>query len=330
MCDVTPDNRKVARQRAVVDEYGRIEGPEEWVVVGDARGTVIARCALCGDLKKLVHGHIIPAWAERMMTEGVGVGTARNGRVKYEITRRHAEYLMCESCDNYVGEGERYLAHLCRGRVEDLNVIGASVQEADLTGLNTRLILRGLLGVLFKVHLSRSTIHSRDIMDESLANRLPMRLLHDDYPNHCYSATATKWMLNPKFPGFPRDSLRASIRRGHNSVLGRVTMGGVSFDIFLQNPHVVERFGVSRSYSLTPYGQWSWMVGGLNESFADVARINGNLEHLNVEVDEETFGSYREAFTSESSCPCDLTPSLPARECCAGGRWLPQNFLGAE
>src|SRR4051812_5521414 len=55
---------------------------------------------------------------------------------------------------------ENYLARLCRGAAKDLSAIGVELtQGPGLSGVDRRLVMRALLGIVLKSHWSASPGH---------------------------------------------------------------------------------------------------------------------------------------------------------------------------
>lgn len=119
-------------------------------------GGVDGACGLCGLEKTLRLSHIVPRWMYKWAkAEGTIVGDYKTLgiRTAEEDGRKH--YLLCDACEQYLGESENYVAILQdEGRGADRAARGLCFHDDErVTGLDYDLILRFLTSIALKASL---------------------------------------------------------------------------------------------------------------------------------------------------------------------------------
>ena len=123
------------------------------------RGGITGQCLLCGTVKPLRLGHIVPRWLYKWVKrEGKIIGDYKTLKICAEEQDGRKHYLLCDSCEQFFGEAEAYVALL---QDEDLQhkwpAVGLrQIKQNLIEGINYDLVLRFLLGVAFKAHHAES------------------------------------------------------------------------------------------------------------------------------------------------------------------------------
>jgi hypothetical protein len=119
-------------------------------------GGVTGTCGLCGIESVLRLSHIVPSWAYQWMKrEGAVVGSLPSRGVVTQRQDGTKHYLLCEVCEQHLGQAEAYVAAFSRGTRADLDRLGVMVGDGPTVyGLNLAMVYRCLLGILIKAHYS--------------------------------------------------------------------------------------------------------------------------------------------------------------------------------
>ncbi|GAA2911321.1 hypothetical protein Acy02nite_89930 [Actinoplanes cyaneus] len=261
--------------------------------------------------------HIAPKWAYKWMkSEGGVIGTARQGTVSFRKQDGDKHYLLCASCEDFLGKAEDYLSRLTRGTSADLASIGVTLGRGPtLAGINHTLITRGLLGILYKVHYARAAPYDQIRLDQPLIERLRTRILNDDYPDHSLLVVATKWMAGTDLQGAnPKSIVIAELLdRPGGAKIFDLFMGGWSWSIVISSAK--NYLKGMEEFTLRPNGSWRLMFGdlALHRYFAkpDPAEEYPEMAGMFKVHPDEDWSS----FAPNAPCPCGLG-SLDFGACC--------------
>lgn len=220
----------------------------------DVRATgVSGRCALCGNERRLRLSHIVPRWAHQWMKkEGVPIREPNIYEAGYKVQDGSKHYLLCDECEQHLGQAEQYLSLLARGTRADLKRADVGTLPGPiLVGVNNTLVMRGLLGILYKLHFARS---KRIALDGRFVSRLRDRLLNDDYPRHSLYLAATKW-LSCKWPDInPRAIVTFELTNSPKFL--DLLMGGMSWTLAIASPGRLLKDKVVSECLLRPGEPW--------------------------------------------------------------------------
>lgn len=130
------------------DAHGDLLGSDVRV-----NGGVLGDCPLCAQRLTLRLSHIVPRWMYRFAkAEGVMFGVYPSLGVLAASQDGEKHYLLCDSCEQYLGVAENYLQTLMHGRAESRSAAGIQPVGEAFDGVDYRTIQRALLGILFKAH----------------------------------------------------------------------------------------------------------------------------------------------------------------------------------
>lgn len=268
---------------------------------------VVEPCALCGLTKKLQLSHIVPAWAIRMF-EGKGIvyGSAEGGKLKYRRQDGSKFYLLCESCEQWLGQAEDYLSLLSRGSRDEMLARGITIYDGGfLTGVERSLIIRGLLGIIFKSHFSPNASHTTVKLDRRQLVRFRQRLIRDDYPADSFGIKAIKWMSYADDRIHVRDMISVFQYSKGRTKQVHLMFGGISYFVDL-HPGSADPSQLPLS-SPTNDGKWNILIGDASQSvhitknhFPDAVQLPDSYSVLD--------------YDSSKRCPCGLPGNYG--DCC--------------
>jgi len=231
----------------------------------------VGTCRLCATNGNLRLSHVVPKWAYRWMKLEGGVhGSLKEQTIWYAEQDGDKHYLLCDTCEQYLGEAERYLSLLARGTAQDLQRINVEIRHNKngipiLHGVNTRLVMRGTLGILYKIHFSDSALFAKYKFDELLIRSLSKRIQNDNYPSHSIRLFATKWLAAGDLKGNPKAMMFPElIVDPDRPKVFDLLMGGWSWSLVLGNRHRGEVSQVIRNYYLSESEPWPIMVGDIS------------------------------------------------------------------
>lgn len=287
----------------------------------DRKERVVRECQLCGRVEPLLLGHVAPRWAALWTrSEGYVLGSYRSLGVETKTQDYPKHYLFCRDCEQRLGEAENYLSRLTRGTKDDLSRVGASVSlvngEPNLTGVNRRLLLRGLAGIALKLHLAPHSLYRRWTLSRSEATALSAAILEDDYPDARFAVYAQKLMSRLVPDANPRTSLYLAFTRRHGGVIANLTFAGMAWALFLGPAHRIRAEFDAADMPLIFAEGTPWIINP-SEWAADPMVMGGQAFELGQMTDGPPIGS-------QDSCPCGLDSTFA--DCCAD-RWLPGSAL---
>jgi hypothetical protein len=291
-----------------------IAGRRILVAGSDAKQTTYGTCILCGTYAQLELGHVVPRWAGKWLKdEGYVLGKYDSLGVHTRSQDIEKHYMMCRTCENFLGAAEGYLANIVRGTREELAARSIALhRETDelvrLDSVDSTLALRALLGVLFKAHMSPHHIFRHIRLPAWALSEVLAALKQDVYLRSRFSVIALK-IVNLTVPDVnPRARIEAELRTFGPGVGAALRFGGFSFFVHVG---AVDRFELEdKMPSLRP-GETEWRIGIgefvyepgiLPEDAFDVPRVPGRY------------------LSATDRCPCGLDRDFS--QCCQG-RWLP-------
>ena len=274
----------------------------------------MGRCGLCGLPKTLLLSHIAPRWAfQWMKREGSVSGSVLRLGVEYAEQDGNKHYLLCRTCEQWLGDAEEYLARITKGRPDDLSKIGVTLtQGPGLEGVNYDMVMRALAGIALKGHLAPSPPFTHFRLPWKLANRLRRQILAGEFPSpEMGIVRAWKW-LGAYIPGAnPRALLFPSLRRAHHGAwILDLEMAGWQWTVALADGAKTLR-EMSEVMPLYRRGD-SWLYTPVVD-MTDNVRINHGQ---NWKVGPQTGDRWSEVDL-DGPCPCGLG-ERPFRSCC---RW---------
>lgn len=276
-----------------------------------ATGGVEGECRLCGATGQLRLSHVVPKWAYRWMkAEGSVMGSIRSKNVTTESQDGPKHYLLCDPCEQRLGDAENYVATFTRGRKADLDTIGVGVADGPtITGLDTDKLFRCLLGILIKGHFSDSSPFETIKLDRHRLRQLRRRVLEDDYDTVTIAAIATRWVSCLE-PGVnPRAMMFASTHRIDGSHWFSAMMGGIEWLVRYDGGRL--RSPELRQYEL-PADPGRIMVGEIFE----YRNVNHGVFHPSDVSSRPPWLDHPDALP----CPCGLSDDTSA-DCC-GDVWV--------
>lgn len=308
-----PRRRTVRSQALGGDSVGDVE-------LGHERISEMTEgmCVLCGSVGQLMYGHIIPAWAHRMMT-GRGRGTGGGLQYSYVAGGDAKEYLLCGPCEQRLGTGENYLRQISVGTNEALGQAHLEVADGGLLhGINAALVARAVLGVLFKAHHAGSVLYQSVRLDDRIAVRLTERLLRDDYPPHFYDISVAKlWdIAGSGFP--PRDHQAVSVWKSSQTVDFGMVFGGLLISGTLLGQPPRAPIGATPFMALRARRPLNVVVTDVQESpfLQSLLGISGRAPTPPRLIDTSEF---------DGGGPCPCGGRLTFTDCCRG-RWYPSEI----
>lgn len=273
-------------------------------------GPVDGYCALCLQRTNLRLSHILPKWAYKTLKDEGAVITHRQPEgTKYRSQDGTKHYLLCADCEQYLGEGERYLKDVSTGTPEKLEQLGIRLRSLGrhtfaLHGIDAALIRRALLGMAVKVHHAPS--YRTRIKNPDRLNDLRRRVAHDDY-SHISQPVGMKWMED--IPGInPMGHTMAQLQMNRR--------GGIDFHTKLGGIEWFAQLGDNKNH----VGPWEFldrppikvMVGDISGSFLLFPDASEDDDHK-----PPACCSARET----DRCPCGSSRTFAV---CCSGVWCDQ------
>lgn len=300
------EQRRQARPRV-------LSGPAGAVVMGsDLRVTgATGACHLCEREGGLLLSHVAPRWGFcYLKQEGGVIGSIRTKGIRFQSQDGPKHYLLCGSCEQYLGEAESYLALLSRGNPSELEQHRVCLRPgAVLQGVNARLVRRAVLGVLLKAHFATSSEFNSISLDPVFLPALRRRLLRDEYTSATHPVLATRWMSCEAPGANPRAMVVATLKSDNRYVLFDLMLGGWSWTVVLRGQNYVRRALPSfREQSFLNESAW---VISLGELAISNAVVGGDQVLRRAGPAPKGWKTWPPA----SHCPCGT--GLTFAECCA-------------
>lgn len=291
-----------------------IAGKRLYIAGSDVRQTTHDLCILCGKHAQLELGHIVPRWAGKWLKdEGYVLGKYDSIGVRTRSQDIEKHYMMCRTCENFLGVGEGYLASIVRGAPSDLAGRRISLhREGDdlvrLDNVDAGLVMRAVMGVVFKAHMSPHHVFTRVRLPGWALSELLEALRDDTYPRDRFAIFAIK-VMNLTVPGAnPRARIDAELRDFAPGVGAVLRFGGF---VFVAHIGAVNRFPLESDVKTMREGDKSMWIGVGEFSYEPGILPADAFELPRVPT------SY---VGTASSCPCGS--GLAFAQCCQG-RWLP-------
>lgn len=290
-----------------------ISGSRTGVKGSDVKQTTHGECALCGQNVQLELGHIVPRWAGKWLKdEGYVLGNYDSLGVYTRSQDIPKHYLMCRACENFLGMAEGYLANIVRGTRSDLAARSLTLIQEDaalirLDGVDAGLVIRALVGVLFKAHFSPHHMYRHVRLPGWALKEVVHALQQDEYSPNRVSVIALK-IMNLTVPGAnPRARIDADLRQFGAGIGLVVRFGGF---VFVVHVGARERFALEEDMRSLRSDDTSMWIG------------IGEFTYEPGILPEEAFSVPRTSkgyVLPADPCPCGM--ELPFTECCQG-RWL--------
>ncbi|MEU7868303.1 hypothetical protein [Dactylosporangium sp. NPDC049140] len=286
----------------------------------------VGQCRLCLNERTLCLSHIVPKWAFHWMKKEGGVlGTSENGRITFREQDGSKHYMLCSDCEHHLGEAEDYLAHLARGRRVDLSKVRVSIRPGPtLHNVNFELVMRGLLGILFKLNFATAVPYDRISFDRRFVDRLRQRIQNDDYPTHSLFVVATKWISVYEPEINPKSMVVAEpLQRRRFDLL----MGGWSWTLLMSSSTRVLNEDAG-GLVLRRDEPWQVLVGETlrHRRFEIVEDVLSRA--FEDRLDGAGVGGIWDTIDPDSDCPCGLGRAA-YRACCAEG-WTTPAWRAAQ
>lgn len=281
----------------------------------DVKRTTYGNCVLCGQHAQLELGHVVPRWAGKWIKdEGFVLGKYDSIGVHTRSQDIEKHYMMCRTCENYLGVAEGYLASVVRGTSGDLAARGITLhREANdvvrLDNINADIMLRSVLGILLKAHLSPHHIYRHVRLPRWALTEVHNALQSDVYPHGRLSVLALKIMNLTVPDANPRARIDAQLRNVPGGVGAILRFGGF---VFVVHVGAVNRSPLGKDMKSMQSGDRSMWVGVGEFSYEPgIVPDEGGVEVPRIA------GRY---VSVTDRCPCGLDSSFA--QCCQG-RWLP-------
>jgi hypothetical protein len=242
-----------------------------------------------------------------MKAEGLPTSRVQSLGVVVETQDTSKHYLLCDDCEQWLGESENYLAVLARGDRVELQSRGIQMLPGPtLTGVDGRLIRRAVLGVLFKGHFAPSTPWSNFELDDKFVASLRRRIRRDDYSELSHPLFATKWM-SCEAPGANARAITWPAWRDRPGLTAfDLMMAGWSWTVVFRGwSGLVRGEMLSERFNLG-VGPWDVFLGELTNSRA----VQENSK-MNWNGDKEQWWEWDRG----RDCPCGLDRTYG--DCCA-------------
>jgi 5-methylcytosine-specific restriction endonuclease McrA len=288
--------------------------------VTDQRGQKVERaCLICRQVRALRLSHVHPKWTGRPhQREGGFVRGYRDAFSKEVHLEQDYEkhYLLCEECEQYVSESERYVSLLSRGHTSDLQRIGA-VRHSDnlVTGLRSDLLFRFFASFLLRSHGAASAPHIR--LRFALENELRTSIVDNSYrPARHQLAIARVFTrahgVNPRAHAIRSLNNRLPLMRFEG------LLGGLYFIYLLRAPD-----GRDARWTDNGFRQMlEW--GSVKETELRLHPVElFDLNILKIDLGKELgwdINAELAPFDSNAPCPCGLGNGSLG-DCC-GSTWL--------
>jgi hypothetical protein len=258
---------------------------------------------------------VVPRWAGKWLKdEGFVLGKYDSIGVHTRSQDIQKHYMMCRSCENYLGVAEGYLASIVRGTSADLAARSITIHRVAhdavrLDNIDANLFMRAVLGILFKAHLSPHHIYRHVRLPGWALTELHQALRADAYPRNRFSVFVLK-IMNLTVPGAnARARIDAELRTFAAGVGVVMRFGGF---VFVVHVGAVDRFPLEHDVKTLRSGDIAMWVGvgefsyepGItpDEDGSEVPRVPTGL------------------VQPTDQCPCGLDVEFTW---CCQGRWLP-------
>lgn len=266
-------------------------------------------CALCQAESVLLLSHIIPKWSYRWLKGEGGILQSRaNGQIELRSQDGDKHYLLCASCEQYLGVAENYLRTVSVDGLTGLSKVGVRLRRRhdhvfDLIGINDGLMSRALYGIALKAHFA-PTYYSQ-IPFPKLITKISEAILTDDYSKLPEHAFGFKWMgaegMNAR-----AHTVAELTRLRDNSISAHLKLAGIEWILPLTG-ELHESLGVRR---------WTILVGDIRGSALVFP------EHWEDWDGEKGLP----CCLSEDEDPCPCGTGLSYESCCKG-IWCPANVV---
>lgn len=265
-------------------------------------------------------GHVAPRWASSWARqEGHIVGNYQSLEIETKQQDYPKHYLFCGDCEQRLGAGENYLSRLTRGTHNDLARIGATLtlgaQDVPrITGVDSVLLMRGLSGIMLKMHLAPHQLVRRYSLSKGEAEELRKAIASDRYPAARFALWGEK-LINRTVPDVnPRAVLFLGFLRRDGGVVAHMLMAGMKWSLFFGPADRVRADFAMNSMPLILTEGDAWPINP-SEWCVDQVATGGR----DIDFDHLVEGAQ---FQQNDPCPCGLFADFG--DCCSG-RWLPTN-----
>lgn len=272
------------------------------------REKVFGSCILCCNTENLQLSHVHPRWAYKYMKDEGAVLSRPDSDNSIEAKDGPKHYLLCASCEQYLGEGENALARVSVESPEmlaknNLHTVRTGANFWTISGEKRFLLQRGLLGIALKYHYAPSGLFR--LPSKRLVHTLRQALRGDNY-SRLSPPSAAKWYAFDELRGVnPRAMLFTSIEDYRfRAPFLRQMLGGITW--------------------ITPLNSGRWPLkeaDGFNWAlmFGDL-RINAQVFSDWEQVEpRDVFESWSK-MSEEDDCACG---SKKVAKYCCSGTWLP-------
>lgn len=304
-------------------------------VLGDRRTPgVTGSCCLCEQSGPLMLSHVEPKWSYGLIDGDEFFQTVAGMKAKVPRRDGAKAYLLCEECEQHLGQAERYLSHLCKGGSDEL-VLGGLTLEAPtqakkdgtrvlVRGCDMTLMCRALVGILLKKHwFDQKHYPDRVKLSNKEVAVLRAALLHDNYPRHKYAIHAIKWFDARPIGLSPKSLIVVSVTESLPRKV-EILIGGISFYFYLKGSMP----GGSRATNTFPGES---LVAGIRGSWtvfcADFMECVHFRSYFDLMFPDFTPAQLRAMFKQQMSssqlrpedhlCPCGR-PGSRFDSCCEG------------
>lgn len=283
----------------------------------DRRGALVVReCLLCTRRRRLRLSHVHPAWTgEAHRGEGGFVrGYRRDTGDDLHLEQDFAKhYLLCDECEQFVGESENYVKRLSRGQPSDLTAIGVARTGYRADGLRRDLVFRFIASFLLRSHAAVSAPHIR--LPHGLVTELRSSIVQDDFAPSRHQLSIAK--VYSAAPGVnPRAHAIRHLHLSGGRAVFEVLLGGLYFVYFLRAPTRRNRGWDEDEFRLL---MEPVSVGASDTLILPVEMLDLNILKQDAGVSLDTEVSLP-PVQMDDPCPCGWgVGSL--RECC-GSTWL--------
>jgi hypothetical protein len=303
-----------------------LEGPDDATVAGShgsSKVAIIASCGLCQQVKPLLLSHVVPKWAAQWSkAEGAPRGLYNSIGAVTETPDYPKYYLLCFDCEQLLGTAEGYTARLCKGTASELKAAGIWLRPGDqvtfLHKVDTSLVFQAIAGTMLRAHLAPHILFKRTTLSKHEVKELRRAILSGNFPADRFAMFASKWM-NTTVPGAnPRSLLFPAFERRLGGAEFDLTMGGMSWTLFLGPTPQWKQFILPESGGNDPF------FLGFNDRWKVVTAEWTGLRHLAPKDQpdyELKFDSDWDSVAKTDPCPCGLL-GVTFAECCED-RWAP-------
>jgi hypothetical protein len=258
-------------------------------------------------------GHIVPRWAGKWLKdEGYVLGKYDSIGVHTRSQDIDKHYMMCRTCENFLGEAEGYLANVVRGTPDELAARSITLHREGrvlvrLDNVDTALVMRALVGMVFKAHMSPHQMYKHVRLPRWALAEVTAALRQDTYSRDRFCVLPLK-IVNLTIPGAnPRARINAEMKNFAAGIGTVLRFGG-----FVVAVHIgaADRFGIDSDMPSFRSGESSMRIG------------IGEFTYEPGIVPEDVFDTPRNDkgyVPATDPCPCGLARAFG--NCCSG-RWL--------